>query len=87
MKTKIVTVTTTRTFGVSVDKEVLTKEAMKEFSSYMFDVNHEDSLYGYIGASLQDREDIEFIEGIGEKKAKWSSELLEEDVEVEVHDE
>lgn len=86
MKTKIVTVTTTTTFSVSIKEDELTTESLKHFSSYMFDVSREDDLFGYVASCAQYNEGIEFIEGIGKLEESWQVEVLEEDSEVEIHE-
>ena len=86
MKTKIVTVTTTTTFSVSIKEDELTTESLKHFSSYMFDVSREDDFFGYVALCAQYNEGIEFIEGIGKLEESWQVEVLEEDSEVEIHE-
>lgn len=61
---KTVLVTITKEIEVDIPDEILTDEALEEFSSYMFHVDSVDELFKY-AAGYVARFDRGFVEGIG----------------------
>ena len=76
---KTVCVTITKEIEIDIPDEMLTDDALEEFSSYMYSVDSVEELFEHAGqyvASL----DMDFVEGIG--KVQYTE--FYEDVETEV---
>ena len=78
MKTKIIKVVIEREIMVSIPDECLTEDYLKDFSSYMFDVENEDDLFKYAATQLFDNQD-QYIEGLGEAKWKGTHKEIKSD--------
>ena len=76
---KTVCVTITKEIEIDIPDELLTDDALEEFSSYMFQVASVEELFEHSGQYIA-RFDKSFVEGIG----KVSYTELFEDVETEV---
>ena len=76
---KIVRVTITKEIEIDIPDEMLTDEALEEFSSYMYSVDSVEELFEHAGQYIA-RFGQGFVEGIG--KVGYTE--LFEDVETEV---
>lgn len=76
---KTVVVTITKEIEVDIPDEMLTEEAMQEFSQCIFNINTKDELFTY-AASYVARFDSARIEGLG----TISYQELWDDVETEI---
>lgn len=76
---KTVRVTITKEIEIDISDEMLTDDALEEFSSYMFQVDSVEELFEHAGQYIA-RFDESFVEGIG----KVSYTEIYEDVETEV---
>lgn len=76
---KIIIVTITKEIEVDIPDEMLTEEAMQEFSECIFHVREKDELFEY-AASYVARFGYTFVEGLG----TISYDELWEDVETEI---
>ena len=72
MATKTVRVTIEREIEITIPDNLLTEESLKEFSSYLFDVEQVDDLFKYAAESLFDNND-DYVEGLGQGRWKGSS--------------
>lgn len=76
---KTVRVTITKEIEIDIPDEMLTDDALEEFSSYMFQVDSVEEFFEHAGQYIA-RFDESFVEGIGQVRY---TELFE-DVETEV---
>lgn len=76
---KTVCVTITKEIEIDIPDDMLTEEAVKEFSSTVFKVRDNDELFHY-AASYVARNDDSFVEGLGTIKYKETY----EDVHTEI---
>ena len=76
---KTVRVTITKEIEIDISDEMLTDDALEEFSSYMFQVDSVEELFEHAGQYIA-RFDESFVEGIGQV----SYTELFEDIETEV---
>ena len=76
---KTVCVTITKEIEIDIPDEMLTDDALEEFSSYMFQVDSVEELFEHAGQYIA-RVDRDYVEGIGQVVY---TELFE-DVETEV---
>ena len=76
---KTVRVTITKEIEIDIPDEMLTDEALEEFSSYMFHVDSVEELFEHSGQYIA-RVDRDYVEGIGQV----SYTEFFEDVETEI---
>lgn len=90
---KRVRVTYEKEMEIEIDDDLLTEEALKEFSEGMHHVNSADDIFKYAAAQCFDGQCI-FVEGLGpvrsqrypdtEIRATVSVEIIDEDIHCEV---
>lgn len=76
---KTVRVTITKEIEIDIPDEMLTDDAIMEFSSYMSHIDSVDELFEFAGQYVA-RLDMDFVEGIGE--VQYTE--FYEDVETEI---
>jgi hypothetical protein len=63
---KLVKVVYEKEIEIEINDELLTEEAIQEFSRHMFSVTEADALFGYAAFCIFDKH--EFIEGLGKAR-------------------
>ena len=90
---KTVRITIEKEFEIDIVDTLLTEEAMKEFSSYMWEVTEPSELFEYVARSCFDEQSTH-IEGLGKVVPKYMKQFNEkavitfnntyEDIETEI---